>query len=252
MLDPGNLQGGGGGVVRARLDLCDLKSGLTIVSGAGPASCLHLGQEALHRIPMAELVLNRCVFVESSCHGQGHLNLLSRLGTEVAIAVHALDSVSSVSLVALALTVLSKLAHVGLLLASGVGITVTDVLAISLLGRALLLVRPCLAAASFLRVWSGDRVLLALPTVLVAPRAVRVGVVGEARVALSRECVFVVAHPRAAHVRLLVAELVHREPALHGADALLAASAVVPRDVPPAGAFSSASVLLGVCNCQFW
>merc|ERR1712107_75001 len=85
MLDPGNLQGGGGGVVRARLDLCDLKRGLTIVSGAGPASCLHLGQEALHRIPMAEPVLCRCVFVESSCHGQGHLNLLARLSTEVAI-----------------------------------------------------------------------------------------------------------------------------------------------------------------------
>merc|ERR1712107_221454 len=73
MLDPGNLQGGGGGVVKARLDLCDLKRGLTVVSGAGPASCLHLGQEALHRIPMAELVLNWCIFVESSCHGQGHL-----------------------------------------------------------------------------------------------------------------------------------------------------------------------------------
>ena len=93
---------------------------------------------------MAELVLNRCVFVESRCHGQGHLNtlilqekhnitiyksigikrlklilifayllslisqekilaskaiqqylnLLARLGTEVAIAVHALDSIS--------------------------------------------------------------------------------------------------------------------------------------------------------------
>ena len=92
---------------------------------------------------MAELVLNRCVFVESSCHGQGHLNtlilqekhnitiyksigikrlklidirvfvvinftrgdadfksnptylnLLARLGTQVAIAVHALDSIS--------------------------------------------------------------------------------------------------------------------------------------------------------------
>merc|ERR1719494_300315 len=234
------------------LDLCDLKSGLTIVSSAGPASCLHLGQEALHRIPMAELVLNRCVLVESSCHGQGHLNLLARLGTEVAIAVHALDSISSVSLVALALPVLSKLAHVGLLLASGVGITVADVLAIPLLGRAVLLVRPCLAAASLLRVWSSDRVLLALPAVLVAPRAVRVGVVGEARVALSRECVLVVAHPRAAHVRLLVAELVHWEPALHGTDALLAASAVVPRDVPPTGAFSSASVHLGVCNSQFW
>merc|ERR1712107_469709 len=175
MLDPGNLQGGGGGVVKARLDLCDLKGGLTVVSGAGPASCLHLGQEALHRIPMAELVLNWCIFVESSCHGQGHLNLLARLGTEVAIAVHALDSVSSVSLVALALPVLSKLSHVGLLLASGVGITVADVLAIPLLGRAVLLVCPCLAAASLLRVWSGDRVLLALPAVLVAPRAVRVG-----------------------------------------------------------------------------
>ena len=36
--------------VKARLDLCDLKSGLTVVSSAGPASCLHLGQEALHRI----------------------------------------------------------------------------------------------------------------------------------------------------------------------------------------------------------
>ena len=36
--------------------------------------------------------------------------------------------------------------------------------------------RPtCLAAASLLRVWSSDRVLLALPTVLVAPRAVRAG-----------------------------------------------------------------------------
>ena len=92
---------------------------------------------------MAELVLNRCVFVESSCHGQGHLktlmlqekhtitiykrigikrlklidicvlvvinvtrdnadfktnptylNLLARLSTEVAITVHALDSIS--------------------------------------------------------------------------------------------------------------------------------------------------------------
>merc|ERR1712107_363875 len=252
MLDPGNLQGGGGGVGKARLDLCDLKRGLTVVSGAGPASCLHLGQEALHRIPMAELVLNWCIFVESSCHGQGHLNLLARLGTEVAIAVHALDSVSSVSLVALALPVLSELAHVGLLLASGVGITVADVLAIPLLGRAVLLVRPCLAAASLLRVWSGDRVLLALPAVLVAPRAVRVGVVRETRVALSRECVLVAAHPRAAQVRLLVAELVHWEPALHGANALLAASAVVPRDVPPTSAFSSASVLLGVCSCQLW
>merc|ERR1712047_153486 len=234
------------------LDLCDLKSGLTVVSSAGPASCLHLGQEALHRIPMAELVLHRCVFVESSCHGQGHLNLLARLGTQVAIAVHALDSVSSVSLVALALPVLSKLAHVGFLLASGVGITVTDVLAIPLLGRAVLLVRSCLAAASLLRVWSSDCVLLALPTVLVAPRAVRVGVVGEARVALSREGVLVVAHTRAAHVRLLVAELVHWEPALHGPDPFLAASAVVPRDVPPTSAFSSASVLLGVLWSQFW
>ena len=37
-------------LVKARLDLSDLKSGLTIVSSAGPASCLHLGQEALHRI----------------------------------------------------------------------------------------------------------------------------------------------------------------------------------------------------------
>ena len=26
--------------------------------------------------PMAELVLNRCVYVESSCHGQGHLETL--------------------------------------------------------------------------------------------------------------------------------------------------------------------------------
>ena len=36
--------------------------------------------------------------------------------------------------------------------------------------------RPtCLAAASLLRVWSSDRVLLTLPAVLVAPRAVRAG-----------------------------------------------------------------------------
>ena len=40
------------------------------------------------------------------------------------------------------------------------------------------------------------------------------GVVGEARVALPREGVLVVAHPRTAHVWLLVAELVHWEPAM--------------------------------------
>jgi len=199
---------------------------------------------------MAEF--RRRVFIDSSRECQCHFNLLGRRGTEISIAVHALNPVAKPSSVAFALPVLSKLADIGFLFASGVGITVADMFAISLLGRTVLLVCPCLAAASLFRVWSSDRVLLALPTVLVAPRAVRVGVVREARVALSRECVLVVAHPRAAHVRLLVAELVHWEPALHGPDPLLAASAVVPRDVPPTGAFSSASVLLGVLWSQFW
>merc|ERR1712010_228986 len=132
------------------LDLGDLVGGLAVVPRARAAGALHLRQEAFHGRPVVELVLNRCVIVESSSHGQGHLNLLARQGAECAIAVHTLDSVARPSLVTFTLPILPKLANIGLLLASGIGVAVADVLAVTLLGRAVLLVRPCLATASLL------------------------------------------------------------------------------------------------------
>jgi len=53
-----------------------------------------------------------------------------------------LDSVARPSLVTFTLPILSKLANIGFLLASGIGVAVTNVLAIPLLGRAVLLVGP--------------------------------------------------------------------------------------------------------------
>ena len=94
----------------------------------------------------------------------------------------------------------------------------------------------CLASASLFRVWSSDWVLFTLPTTLVTPSTIRaggqervrlihsqglsglsqdldlLGVVREAWVAFSREGVLVIANSRAAHVRLLITELVHWEP----------------------------------------
>ena len=89
----------------------------------------------------------------------------------------------------------------------------------------------CLASASLFRIWSSDWVLFTLPTILVTPRTIRaggeerliysqglsqvldlLGVVREAWVAFSREGVLVIANSRAAHVRLLITELVHWEP----------------------------------------
>merc|ERR1712168_757691 len=132
------------------LDLSDLIRGLAIVCRAGPTGTFHLRQQAFHGSPVVELVLNRCFVVESSSHGQGHLNLLAGLGAEFAVAVHALDSVARPPLVAFALPILSKLANIGLLLASGIGVAVADVFAVALLGRAVFLVGPCLATASLL------------------------------------------------------------------------------------------------------
>merc|ERR1711974_121461 len=111
------------------LDLSDLIGGLAIVCRAGAACAPHVRQQAFHGSPMVELVLNRCLIVESSSHGQGHLDLLAGLGAECAVAVHALDSVARPSLVAFALPILSKLANIGLLLASGIGVAVADVFA---------------------------------------------------------------------------------------------------------------------------
>merc|ERR1712051_314561 len=137
-------------------DLGDLIGGLTIVGRTGAASSLHLGQQTFHGSPMVELVLNRCFLVESRSHGQGHLNSLTRHSTEGAIAVHTLDSVARPPLVAFALPVLSELANIGLLLASGIGVAVADVLAVALLRRAVLLVGPCLASTSLFRIRSSD------------------------------------------------------------------------------------------------
>merc|ERR1712025_1218530 len=97
-----------------------------------------------------EFVLNGCVIIESSSHGQGNLNLLTGHSAKCAVAVHTLDSVARPSLVTFTLPILSKLANIGFLLASGIGVTVTNVLTITLLGRAVLLVGPCLTAASLL------------------------------------------------------------------------------------------------------
>merc|ERR1719342_321550 len=132
------------------LDLRDLIRGLAIVRRAGATSAFHLRQQAFHGSPVVELVLNRCLVVESSSHGQGHLNLLAGQGAECAVAVHALDSIARPSLVAFALPILSKLANIGFLLASGIGVAVADVLAVALLGGAVFLVGPCLATASLL------------------------------------------------------------------------------------------------------
>merc|ERR1711974_394193 len=73
------------------LDLSDLIGGLAIVCRAGAACALHLRQQAFHGSPVVELVLNRCLIVESSSHGQGDLNLLAGLGAEFAVAIHALS-----------------------------------------------------------------------------------------------------------------------------------------------------------------
>ena len=89
----------------------------------------------------------------------------------------------------------------------------------------------CLASASLFRIRSSDWVLFTLPTILVTPSTIRaggeerlihsqgfsqdldlLGVVREAWVAFSREGVLVIANSRAAHVRLLITELVHWEP----------------------------------------
>merc|ERR1719384_713130 len=94
------------------LDLSDLIRGLTIICRAGAACVLHLRQQAFHGSPVVELVFDRCLIVESSSHSQGHLNLLTRHGTECAIAVHTLDSVASPSLVTFALPILAKLANI--------------------------------------------------------------------------------------------------------------------------------------------
>merc|ERR1719233_2442882 len=130
------------------LDFSDLIRSFTIVSRARSACAFHLGQQAFHCSPVVELVLDRCLIIESSSHGQ--LNLLTRQGAECAVAVHTLDSVARPSLVTFALPILPKLANIGLLLASGIGVAVADVLAVTLLGGAVLLVGPCLAAASLL------------------------------------------------------------------------------------------------------
>merc|ERR1719233_2398129 len=109
------------------LDFSDLIRSFTIVSRARSACAFHLGQQAFHCSPVVELVLDRCLIIESSSHGEGHLNLLTRQGAECAVAVHTLGSVARPPLVAFALPILSKLSNIGFLLASGIGVAVANV-----------------------------------------------------------------------------------------------------------------------------
>merc|ERR1712055_810884 len=95
--------------------------------------------------PVVEFVLNMCVIIESNSHVSSNLNLLPGHSAECAVAVHTLDSVAPPSLVTFTLPILRILANILFLLASGIGVAFSNVLAIALLGLAVLLVGPCLA-----------------------------------------------------------------------------------------------------------
>ena len=58
--------------------------------------------------PMAELVLDRCVFVESSCHGQGHLETLISLYEKNAITIYKSIGIKRLKLIDICVLVVNN------------------------------------------------------------------------------------------------------------------------------------------------
>jgi len=186
-----------------------------------------------------------------------NLNLFFWVNAKHTILVPALQTISLVPSVTLALEDLGVFAKAPLEHALSVDITVGNVATVTKNTVAVFLVLSILTPTALCSLWSSSLARSTLIPIVRAPGTVCTAVVPEAGVALLREGVLVVTDTGASHtVTLLVAVVMHGEPTLHGLFTLATGTPSLLSDVPPAWTalctFCVRLEYLELCLCQWW
>jgi len=202
---------------------------------------IHLLVEGLHLLTKSKLSIIVWISVFILCETQCHFNRGVRKSAECSIGIHAFDAISFPWLLAFTLPVAEVATHLLLELAFSVDITGRNVLAVTLLALAIVLVLAICTSATFLGINPSILVTgVTLGSLVSAPGAIGVAVVRIAGKSLGRKCKLIVTHTRTTHWLLLIffiAVVVHRVATLLNIFPFFAASTVCSFNIPPASAF---------------